>query len=140
MNKLVERRLEFLNMEGMGFSLCEIVKVLSKKYHKTERSIYYDAETRKTWQPLFTQLFDLDKARLVVVNRYETIYRKAAFMVLQGDNSEKATGLKIMLDVNRSLAKLLGVDVPEEKPVELTIEDKRMMDKLSQVLNPKVNV
>lgn len=134
MNKLVERRLEFLNMEGMGFSLVEIVKSLSKKYHKTERMIYYDAETRKTWQPLFTQLFDLDKARLVVVNRYETIYRKAAFMVLQGDNSEKATGLKIMLDANRSLAKLLGVDVPEQKPTELTVEDKRLMDKLDQVL------
>jgi len=137
MNKLVERRLEFLNMEGMGFSLCEIVKALSRKYHKTERSIYYDAETRRTWQPLFTQLFQLDKARLIVVNRYETIYRKAAFIVLQGDPSDKPTALKIMLETNRSLAKLLGVDVPEQKPTELTVEDKRLIDKVSQLLEVK---
>ena len=48
MNKLVERRLEFLKMEGIGYSLCEIVKYLSKKYKKSERMIYYDGETRKT--------------------------------------------------------------------------------------------
>ena len=71
MSEVVERRLEFLKLEAKGFSLCEIVKLLSEKYQTTERNIYYDAETRNTWQPVLTQLFDLDKARLVVINRYD---------------------------------------------------------------------
>ena len=39
MNEVIERRLDFLNKEAEGFSLCEIVKELSKKYRKTEKSI-----------------------------------------------------------------------------------------------------
>ena len=80
MNEILERRLEFLKLEAKGFSLCEIVKVLSEKYRTSERNIYYDAETRETWQPVLTQLFDLDKARLILVNRYDYLYRTAAFI------------------------------------------------------------
>ena len=108
MTKLLERRLEFLKLEGIGFSLCEIVKSLSKKYHKSERMIYYDAETRKTWQPTLNQLFDLDKARLIVINRYETIYREAAFMLTQKEES-KSSALKIMLDATKALTELIGI-------------------------------
>jgi hypothetical protein len=75
---LLERRLEFLKLEANGFSLCEIVKLLSEKYHTSERSIYNDAENRRTWQPVLTQLFDLDHARLVVVNRYDFLYRQTS--------------------------------------------------------------
>jgi len=110
MNKLVERRLEFLNMEGQGFSLCEIVKSLSKKYRRTERMIYYDAETRGTWQPLFSQLFDLEKARLIVINRYNFLYREAAFMLKQGDAKNKPTALRLMLEVTKNLVELLGLE------------------------------
>ena len=42
MNEVVERRLEFLRLEAKGFSLCEIVKLLSEKYQTSERNIYYD--------------------------------------------------------------------------------------------------
>ena len=65
MSEVVERRLEFLKLEAKGFSLCEIVKLLSEKFQTSDRNIYYDAETRETWQPVLTQLFDLDKARLI---------------------------------------------------------------------------
>lgn len=109
MNKLIERRLEFLKLEGMGFSLCEIVKSLSKKYRKSERMIYYDAETRGTWQPVLNQLFDLDKARLIVMNRYETIYREAAFLLKLGDTPNKPSALRIMLDTTKALMDLLGI-------------------------------
>ena len=78
MNEVVERRLEFLKLEAKGFSLCEIVKLLSEKHQTSERNIYYDAETRDTWQPVLTQLFDLDKARLIVINRYDFLYRLAS--------------------------------------------------------------
>ena len=93
----------------MGFSLCEIVKALSKKYRKSERMIYYDAETRGTWQPVLNQLFDLDKARLIVMNRYETIYREAAFMLKQGEERNKPAALRIMLDTTKALMDLLGI-------------------------------
>jgi len=69
LNEVVERRLKFLKLEAKGFSLCEILKILSEKYQTSERNIYYEAENRDTWQPVLRQLFDLDKAQLVVVNR-----------------------------------------------------------------------
>jgi len=137
-NKLVERRLEFLKLEGEGFTLCEIVKTLSVKYRKTERSIYYDAETRKTWQPLFNQLFDLDKARLIVLNRYETIYREASFMFKQGEPRNKPQSLKIMLDATKNTVDLLGLTnfteakTQEERAVT-EIETRRQLENLLKV-------
>lgn len=78
MTDLLEKRLEFLKLEANGFSFCEIVKLLSEKYHTSERSIYNDAENRRTWPPVLTQLLDLDHARLVVVNRYDFLYRQTS--------------------------------------------------------------
>ena len=78
MNTVLERRLDYLRLEAKGFSLCEAVKYLSEKYHTSERNIYYDAETRDTWQPVLTQLFDLDKALLMVINRYDYLYQLAS--------------------------------------------------------------
>ena len=109
LNETIERRLEFLKLEAEGFSLCEIVKELSAKHKKTERTLYYDASTRETWQPLYTQLFELDKARLVVINRYNYIYREASFNYRQGDSTQKPTYLKLMLDVTKNLIELLGI-------------------------------
>jgi hypothetical protein len=109
LNQVIERRLEFLKLEAEGFSLCEIVKELSKKYQKTERTVYYDASTRETWQPLYTQLFELDKARLIVMNRYNYIYREASFNYRQGDSAQKLTYLKLMLEVTKNLIELLGL-------------------------------
>jgi hypothetical protein len=83
MSEVLERRLDFLKLEALGFSLCEIVKQLSEKYQTSPRNIYYDAENRGTWQPVLTQLFDLDKARLVVTNRYEYLYRLASLIFKQ---------------------------------------------------------
>ena len=99
MKKTVERRLELLNLEGSGFSMCEIVKYLSVKWHKTERTIYYDFETRETWQPLFSQYQDMNKARLVILNRLDYIYRTAS---LEKD-------LATMLNVTKYLAEVLGI-------------------------------
>jgi hypothetical protein len=78
LNEILERRLGFLKLEVKGFSLCEIVKILSEKYRTSERNIYYDAETRDTWQPVLTQLFDLEKACLILVNRYDYLFRTAS--------------------------------------------------------------
>jgi hypothetical protein len=109
LNEVIERRLEFLKKEAEGFSLCEIVKELSKKFQKTERTLYYDASTRETWQLRYTQLFELDKARLIVMNRYSYIYREASFNYRQEDSSQKPIYLKIMLEVTKNLIELLGL-------------------------------
>lgn len=122
MNKTLERRLDFLKMEAKGFSLCEIVKELSVKWCKTERTVYYDAETRGTWQPLLSQLFQLDKARLMLLNRYEYLYRKASFNLDQCNDPQKPTYLKLMLDITNNTVSLLGL----ESLRETTDREKRM--------------
>lgn len=95
------------------------MKELSKKYQKTERTLYYDASTRETWQPLYTQLFELDKARLIVMNRFNYIYREASFNYRQGDSSQKSTYLKLMLEVTKNLIELLGLQSIKESQDEV---------------------
>ena len=140
MNEVIERRLDFLNKEAEGFSLCEIVKELSKKYQKTERTVYYDASTRETWQPLYTQLFELDKARLIVMNRFNYIYREASFNYRQGDSSQKTTYLKLMLEVTKNLIELLGLQSikgsqDEAERMEQLRKERPMLEKLLKMSN-----
>ena len=140
MNEVIERRLDFLKKEAEGFSLCEIVKELSKKFQKTERTVYYDASTRETWQPLYTQLFELDKARLVVMNRYNYIYREASFNYRQGDAVQKPTYLKLMLDVTKNLIELLGLQSIKDSQnqaerMEQLKKELPMLDKLLKMKN-----
>src|SRR5450759_4024646 len=115
MNEIVERRLEFLKLEAKGFSLCEIVKLLSEKYQTSERNIYNDAETRGTWQPVLTQLFDLDKARLVVINRYDFLYHQASLHFQTATEAQKPVYLSKMVDITNRLVTLLGLETLREK-------------------------
>ena len=115
MNGVIERRLEFLKLEAKGFSLCEIVKLLSEKFQKSERNIYYDAETRDTWQPVLTQLFDLDKARLMVINRYDYLYRLASLHFQTASETQKPVYLSKMVEVTDRLVALLGIETLKEK-------------------------
>jgi hypothetical protein len=114
-NDILERRLEFLKLEAKGFTLCEIVKVLSEKYHTSERNLYYDAENRDSWQPVLTQLFELDKARLILVNRYEYLYRMASFQFQTAGDPQKPTYLSKMVDITDRLVALLGLETLKEK-------------------------
>jgi len=91
------------------------VKLLSEKYQTSERSIYYDAETRNTWQTVLTQLFDLDKARLVVMNRYDFLYRQASLHFQTASESQKPVYLSKMVDVTDRLVALLGLETLKEK-------------------------
>ena len=115
MNEVLERRLEFLKLEAKGFSLCEIVKLLSEKYQTSERNIYYDAETRDTWQPVLTQTFDLDKARLMVMNRYDYLYRMASLHFQTASETQKPVYLSKMVDITERLLALLGLETLKEK-------------------------
>lgn len=111
---MVKRRLDFLKLEARGFSLCEIVKVLSEEYQTSERNIYYDAETRDTWQPVLTQLFDLDKARLMVINRYDFLYRQASLHFQTASDAQKPLYLSRMIDVTDRLVALLWLETLRE--------------------------
>jgi hypothetical protein len=114
-NEVLERRLEFLKLEAKGFTLCEIVKILSEKYHTSERNIYYDAETRDSWQPVLTQLFDLNKARLMVINRYDFLYRLASLHFQTAGENQKPAYLSKMVEVTDRLVTLLGLETLREK-------------------------
>jgi len=115
MNDVLERRLEFLKLEAKGLSLCEIVKHLSEKYQTSERNVYYDAETRDTWQPTFTQLYNLDKARLIIINRYEHLYREASLHFQTASEAQKPLYLTRMIDITNKLVTLLGIETVKEK-------------------------
>ena len=91
------------------------MKLLSEKYQTSERNIYYDAETRNTWQPVLTQLFDLDKARLVVMNRYDFLYRQASLHFQTASESQKPVYLSKMMEVTDRLVALLGLETLKEK-------------------------
>jgi hypothetical protein len=95
--------------------------------------IYYDAETRGTWQPVLNQLFDLDKARLIVLNRYETIYRESAFMMKQGDGKNKPSALRLMLDTTNNLVDLLGISSIAQ--AQLNRQHMEHVDELLEILD-----
>ncbi len=115
MNEVVERRLEFLKLEAKGFSLCEIVKLLSEKYQTSERNLYYDAETRDTWQPVLTQIFDLDKVRLILINRYDFLYRQASLHFQTASEAQKPIYLSKMVDITDHMVSILGLETLKEK-------------------------
>ena len=113
MNSILERRLEFLKLEAKGFTLCELVKILSEKYYTSERNLYYDAETRDSWQPVLTQLFDLNKARLMVINRYDFLYRLTSLHFQMAGEGKKPAYLSKMVEVTDRLVTLLGLENSE---------------------------
>jgi transcriptional antiterminator len=67
----VERRLELLKREGLGFSQPEIVKELSESLHCSERTVYHDFEGRERWQPELQHVENHSRILMKIVNRYE---------------------------------------------------------------------
>jgi len=91
------------------------VKLLSEKYQTSERNIYYDAETRNTWQPVLTQIFDLDKARLIVINRYDFLYRQASLHFQTASEAQKPVYLSKMVEITDRMVSVLGLETLKEK-------------------------
>lgn len=113
----LDRRLELLRMEGLGFSKPEVVKELTQKFQCSKQLVYYDYVTRAKWQP---SLQDLDAKNLMlkIYNRSEYIYRKASYMLLQSQNENAQIGaLRCMLAANEQLIELVKPqgDVGPEK-------------------------
>ena len=100
MLEAVNRRLELLKLEGLGFSQPEIVKQLSEKMQCSPRTIYGDFESRQSWQPLL-QANNPNDVLLKAINRYEEIYRQASRRMLTSTNALAQLGaLNIMLKAN----------------------------------------
>lgn len=98
----VERRLELLKLEGLGFSQPEIVKELSVKFQCSERTVYHDFEGRERWQPELQHVENPSRILMKIVNRYEQIYRQASVKLLTGAQEATQLGaLNIMLKANR---------------------------------------
>jgi hypothetical protein len=100
----VARRLELLELEGLGFSQAEIVKELSVKCACSGRTVYNDFETRQSWQPVVQSVIDARAVLLKVVNRYEQIYRQASVRLLTFQNElAQLAALNTMLKANALL-------------------------------------
>ena len=89
---------------------------------------------------LYTQLFELDKARLIVMNRYNYIYREASFNYRQGYSSQKPTYLKLMLEVTRNLIELLVLQLIKDSQdkverMEHLKKEQQMLEKLLEIRN-----
>jgi hypothetical protein len=101
---VVSRRLELLKLEGLGFSQAEIVKELSQKLNCSERTVYYDFESRVDWQPVIQSAINSEAVLLKIVNRYEQIYRQASIRLLTASNELAQLGaLNTMLKANAML-------------------------------------
>jgi len=112
----LERRPKLLNMEGLGFSRYEITKELTTLFDCTPRTILYDFKNRGKWQPLLEQ-YDPKTSLLKIINRLNTIYRKACFKLLQSQNEMVQLGaLRIMLESSKALVDVtIPDDVKEEQ-------------------------
>jgi len=118
----LKRRLDLLRLEGIGLDQSEIVKQLSEKYQTTVRTIQYDFAKRVVWQPKLLDLKDSDKILMKVINRYEQIYRNAAFKYLTAENENAQLGaLNIMARVNEKLAE--SAVIPDLIARLVTIEE-----------------
>ena len=99
--KAVERRLELLKLEGLGFSQPEIVTQLSQKHQCSGRTVYRDFECLDRWQPELQSLKNHSEILMRTVNRYEQIYRQASIRLLTGTQEATQLGaLNIMLRAN----------------------------------------
>jgi len=100
----VKRRLELLKLEGLGFSMPEIVTELSQKYQCSGRTVYRDFESRGRWQPELQNVRNHFQILMRTVNRYEQIYREASVRLLTGTQELTQLGaLNIMLKVNSKI-------------------------------------
>lgn len=112
----LERRLELLKLEGEGFSKPEIVKELSMKKQCSTRLVYWDFQTKPTWQ---SQIQQLKNATLKVLNRHDQLYRNASFQYIHSKN-EPRTALRAiteMRELNRDIFDMMQSrgDIPKIK-------------------------
>ena len=94
-----ERRLKLLKLEGDGLNKPEIVKELSQEFNVTVQTCYRDFRTRKTWQPLTTEVVN---AIHKIINRHDQLYRKVSALRLEAKTiSDHLNIYNQMRNINR---------------------------------------
>ena len=134
---VVERRTELLKMEGMGFSLCEIVKHLSEKHQCSGRTVYRDFQTRDVWQPKISCHADRRQAYYSILNRFEQVYKKASFTYVHSNlETVKIAALKVMLDALSRIKELANVSAAEDdKPDHIELSWKsEVKDRVDKII------
>ena len=80
MLNVTERRIELLKLEGIDFEKSEIVKQLTQQFQCSPRNVYYDFQTRKSWQPHYARTYILlidgfSKKDFLILNLEVQFYR-----------------------------------------------------------------
>ena len=107
LNEILERHLEFLKLEAKGFTLCEIVKVLSEKYHTSERNIYYDAESPISGNLYSFNFSNWTRPGLFLLTDMTISIEWQAF-TSKHPVTQKPAYLSKMVDITDRLVELLG--------------------------------
>lgn len=89
-------------------------KSTHRRIEKTS-PIYYDTETRETWQPLPSQLFKLDKTKLTLLNRFGRLRRLASFSILQFNEPQSPHNLKHTHKTTNNTINLPGLESLERE-------------------------
>jgi len=104
----VKRRLDLLNMEGMGFSRPEITTKLRQDHRCSRRTVQRDFQSRGEWQPIIQIIEDQQHTLMKTVNCLEQLYRKASVKYLASSNESVQLGcLKLMADIRLKIQDLL---------------------------------
>ena len=99
----LNRRLELLRLESLGFSRSQVVKRLSEKMGVSPRTIWRDYAIRASWQPLLTEM-KAEEALLKTLNRDEFIYGQCVLMYIRAKTDlAKLTALGYMLKANEAI-------------------------------------
>lgn len=123
MQDTVKRRLDLLNMEGMGFSRPEIVKKLAVDHKCSDRTVYYDFKSRGRWQPILQIIEDQQHTLMKTVNCLEQLYRKASVKYLSASNESVQLGcLRLMADIRLKIQELL---YPRNVKTEMTLTQEK---------------
>jgi hypothetical protein len=108
---ILDRRLDLLRLEGLGFNSSEITKELSEKYQVTRRAIQLDFQNRKKWQPTVLDLADSEKLFMKLLNRFEQAYREVSFMAIKTQNENIHLGaLRLKAEITEMMVKSLIPD------------------------------
>ena len=146
MKHLIERRLELLKMEGLGFNQGEIVKLIAEKYQVCTRAVFYDFQNRSQWQPTLTSC-DPRRSLLKCLNRLEFCYLESAFILKTTQNDLAKLGainsmretVKLLIDV-QGLAGLKDAAGPERLVVEVVDHVREHLQAYDEALEKAVEL
>jgi hypothetical protein len=106
-----------LKKVGEGYSKTEVVKHLQEKFGISRSGAYYYFNNRGRWLGEYSNLFQVEELQFQVFNRFNYIYREAAFQFLHTQNDNARIGyLRTMLDANEHLSEFVPEGMKQSEP------------------------